>query len=171
MSWAEILVQRRQSRRWTESFPTEFLRQLSALTAFHGGQTRFLDIFLIFPRRYRTTSIQGGRTADASVFTVCTDVHFPMSVLDVLLGGDLPSVVAFWLVTDRTLRGFWLLFIMSCEFSSPRIDSVQLLLPLRDWELENLSETRRSNGWKSPLIVVDTFIYTYLYLEHKPSGA
>lgn len=60
--------------------PTEFLRQLSALTAFHGGQTRFLDIFLIFLGDTGQHLFKEDGRLMPLVFTVCTEVHFSMSV-------------------------------------------------------------------------------------------
>lgn len=45
-------------------------------------------------------------------------MHFIYVSADVLLGGNLPSVVAFWLVTGWTMRRFSPFVNMSCEFSS-----------------------------------------------------
>lgn len=60
--------------------PTEFLRQLSTLTAFHGGQTRVLDIFLIFLGDTGQRLFKEDGRLMPLVFTVCTEVHFSMSV-------------------------------------------------------------------------------------------
>lgn len=138
--------------------PTEFLRQLSALTAFHGGQTHvFLTSFLfsseiqdnIYSRRtdgwclcfYRLYRCQCGcafrrRSALCCCFPTCDRLD-----------------------TERILitiyDELWIFF--------PAVDLVQTLLPLRDWELESVRDTKVK--WFQEFSYRCRYLYLHLFIS------